>query len=91
MHSWTTNSAYKLLLVAFPICSSRAVLAEDDHQLIIVAIVSLNCLGREESGENGRARSGMVTQCGEGREGGGRDGELDKLLIAAKRRAVDAI
>ena len=28
--------AYRLLLVAFSICSSRAVLAEDDHQLIIL-------------------------------------------------------
>jgi hypothetical protein len=27
----------RLLLVAFSICSSRAVLAEDDHQLIILA------------------------------------------------------
>lgn len=27
---------HKLLLVAFSTCSSRAVLAEDDHQLIIL-------------------------------------------------------
>lgn len=30
-------ATYRLLLVAFSICSSRAVLAEDDHQLIILA------------------------------------------------------
>jgi len=30
-------ATYKLLLVAFSICSSRAVLAEEDHQLIISA------------------------------------------------------
>jgi hypothetical protein len=29
------DDAHKLLLVALSICSSRAVLAEDDHQLII--------------------------------------------------------
>jgi hypothetical protein len=27
---------YRLLLVAFSICSSSAVLAEDDHQLIML-------------------------------------------------------
>jgi hypothetical protein len=31
------RAPYKLLLVAFSICSSRAVLAEEDHQLIILA------------------------------------------------------
>lgn len=29
------GASYKLLLVAFSICSSRAVLAEDDHQPIM--------------------------------------------------------
>lgn len=29
------RDTYRLLLVAFSICSSRAVLAPDDHQLII--------------------------------------------------------
>jgi len=36
--------AYKLLLVAFSICSSKAVLAVDDHQLIIFAPVSVGWL-----------------------------------------------
>lgn len=31
------EETHKLLLVAFSICSSKAVLAEDDHQLIILA------------------------------------------------------
>lgn len=30
------STTYKLLLVAFSICSSRAVLAPEDHQLIIL-------------------------------------------------------
>jgi hypothetical protein len=30
------RDTYRLLLVAFSICSSRAVLAPDDHQLIIL-------------------------------------------------------
>lgn len=30
------GSSYRLLLVAFSICSSKAVLAEEDHQLIIL-------------------------------------------------------
>lgn len=30
------DTTYKLLLVAFSICSSRAVLAPEDHQLIIL-------------------------------------------------------
>ena len=31
------RDTYRLLLVAFSICSSKAVLAEEDHQLIILA------------------------------------------------------
>jgi hypothetical protein len=30
--------SHKLLLVAFSICSSRAVLADDDHQLIMLVL-----------------------------------------------------
>lgn len=31
-----SSSTYKLLLVAFSICSSKAVLEDEDHQLIIL-------------------------------------------------------
>lgn len=37
-HRRGRHGTHKLLLVAFSICSSRAVLAEDDHQLIMVAM-----------------------------------------------------
>jgi hypothetical protein len=39
----STEVAYKLLLVAFSICSSRAVLAPEDHQVIILTPCS-HCL-----------------------------------------------
>jgi hypothetical protein len=45
---------YRLLLVAFSICSSSAVLAEDDHQLIMLGglCVAKKGLGdkKEENG-----------------------------------------
>lgn len=44
------RGAYKLLLVALSICSSRAELAEDDHQLIILTVTTT----RQGSGGEGR-------------------------------------
>lgn len=35
-HRCSIRRPYRLLLVAFSICSSSAVLAEDDHQLIMM-------------------------------------------------------
>jgi hypothetical protein len=46
---------YKLLLVALSICSSRAVLAEDDHQLIIVATTGNRLRGKISNERAGQA------------------------------------
>lgn len=46
----------KLLLVAFTICSSKAVLAEDDHQLIMVGN------GRRLIGRGRRGRGQLATE-----------------------------
>jgi hypothetical protein len=48
------GSAYRLLLVAFSTCSSRAVLAEFDHQLIMLtaAMGSLASQGRRNKGRS---------------------------------------
>ena len=35
------GTPYRLLLVALSICSSRALLAPDDHQLIILAVTNV--------------------------------------------------
>lgn len=43
--------AYRLLLVAFSICSSKAVLAEDDHQLIILGATAATAVGVAERRE----------------------------------------
>lgn len=57
-----SRSTYKLLLVAFSICSSRAVLAEEDHQDIILK-TSRRAVGRgvaeevEEGAAGGWSRS----------------------------------
>lgn len=51
------RATYKLLLVAFSICSSRAVLAEDDHQLIILGGSTLASRGaRRQQNRSNRAR-----------------------------------
>ena len=49
--------SYKLLPVALSICSSRAVLAEDDHQLIILAY---DCLA-DSKGEGGPTQEGWIS------------------------------
>lgn len=62
--------AYRLLLVAFSICSSRAVLAEEDHQLIIVGTVvrswtAINsALGGVRDGCARISVSGIERDCG---------------------------
>lgn len=45
------TDAYKLLLVAFSICSSKAVLAEEVHQLIILPGGLYRPLGRSRRGQ----------------------------------------
>ena len=60
---------YKLLLVAFSTCSSRAVLAPEDHQLIIVVrFLEYALLVFLASGETGWMEMGTISP---GRVGGG--------------------
>lgn len=55
-HHCSRRRPYRLLLVAFSICSSSAVLAEDDHQLIMMGRAA--SLGRRQ----GRKRCAVKTQ-----------------------------
>lgn len=52
-HHCNMRRPYRLLLVAFSICSSSAVLAEDDHQLIMLGRLCVTKKGLGDKGENG--------------------------------------
>lgn len=72
------GATYKLLLVALSICSSRAELAEDDHQLIILTEDDDHSSGRSAK----QTTEASCRECpGEGRIGrcwgGVEDGEVD--------------
>lgn len=79
--TWSTDGerwkgAYRLLLVALSICSSRAELAEDDHQLIILTDDD-NHSSREGVGQAAGARCrGGSARGGENCEPADGDGRL---------------